>query len=208
MNPAGTEFGEGEPVLGRPVPSVTSEPVAVVGLGEGAHRVVAEDLGHNARSCNRGAPGVGPGQALYLGAECQVAVREPTPGPRSQGVEGPAERFAVCRADPVAINPPGRVGYYGYSLGPAEQRVEDLLPHRGPQQFGVVDPRDLGVTKDYGRGHQRSCQRPTSSLISTGQRAAAIQHPCRVESVEGTLLRRSAGRASLRQCRGWLTWPS
>src|SRR5918994_5532028 len=197
MNPAGTEFGEGEPVLGRPVPSVASEPVAVVGLGEGAHRVVAEDLGHNARSCNRSAPGVCPGQALYLSAERQVAVREATPGARLQGVQSPAQGFAVRHTDPVTVDPPGRVGYYGYGLCPAEQRAEDLLPHRGPQQFGVVDPEDLGVAKDYGSGHQRSCQRATSSLISPGQRSAAAQHPCRVESVEGTLLRRKADRASL-----------
>ena len=84
MNPAGTEFGEGEPVLGRPVPSVASEPVAVVGLGEGAHRVVAEDLGHNARSCNRSAPSVGPGQTLHLGTELQVAVSKSAPGARPQ----------------------------------------------------------------------------------------------------------------------------
>jgi hypothetical protein len=79
MDPAGTKFGEGEPV-----PSVTSEPVAVVGLGEGAHRVVAEDLGHNARSCYRSAPGVGPGQALHLRAELQVAVSKTAPGARPQ----------------------------------------------------------------------------------------------------------------------------
>ena len=82
MNPAGTEFGEGEPVLGRPVPSVSPEPVPVVGLGEGAHRVVAEDLGHNARSCNGSAPSVGPGEALHLRAERQVAVSKTAPGAR------------------------------------------------------------------------------------------------------------------------------
>ena len=95
------------------------------------------------------------------------------------------------------VDPPGRVGYYGYSLRPAEQRVEDLLPHRGPQQFGVVDPGDLGVTEDYGRGHQRSGQSATSSLIGTGQWPVATQHPCCVESVERKLLRRKAGSASL-----------
>ena len=157
MNPAGTEFGEGEPVLGRPVPSVASEPVAVVGLGEGAHRVVAENLGHNARSRNRSAPGIGPGQALDPGAERQVAVSKTAPGARLQCVESPAQGFAVRHADAVMVDPPGRVGYYGYSLGPAEQRVEDLLPHRGPKQFGIVDPGDLGIAKDYGRGYQRAC---------------------------------------------------
>src|SRR5215212_7491337 len=80
MDPAGTLFGEGEPVLGRSVPAVASEPVAGVRLGEGAHRIVAEDLGHNARSCDRRAPGVGLGQALHLRAERQVAVRKTAPG--------------------------------------------------------------------------------------------------------------------------------
>src|SRR5215208_6106501 len=163
MDPAWTEFGEGEPVLGRPVPSVTSEPVAAVGLGEGAHR----------------------------------AVREAAPGARLQRVESPTQGFAVRHSDAVTIDPPGWVGYYRDGLGPAEQRAEDFLPHRGPQQFGVVDPGDLGVTEDYGRGHQRSGQSATSRLIGTGQWPAATQHPCCVESVERTLLRRKAGRVSL-----------
>ncbi len=197
MDPAWTEFGEGEPVLGRPVPSVTSEPVAAVGLGKGAHRVVAEDLGHNARSGDSSAPGVGPGQALHLRAERQVAVREGAPGVRLQGVESPTQGFAVRHSDAVTIDPPGWVGYYRDSLGPAEQRAEDLLPHGGPQQFGVVDPGDLGVTEDYGRGHQRSGQSATASFIGTGQWPAPTQHPCCVESVERTLLLRKAGGASL-----------
>src|SRR5215211_5225476 len=196
MDPAWTESGEGEPVLGRPVPSVTSEPVAAVDLGEGAHRVVAEDLGHNACSCDRSAPGVGLGQALHLRAERQVAVREAAPGARLQEVESPTQGFAVRHSDAVTIDPPGWVGYYRDSLGPAEQRAEDFLPHRGPQQFGVVDAGDLGVTEDYGRGHKRSGQSATSSLIGTGQWPAATQHPCCVESVERKLLRRKAGRAS------------
>ena len=132
MHPAGTEFGEGEPVLGRSVAAVAPKAVAGMGLGEGAHRVVAEDLGHNARSCDRSAPGVCPGQALDLRAERQVAVRESTPGARLQGVESPAQGFAVCQADPVTVDPPGRVSYYGYGLGPAEQRSEYLLAQSGP----------------------------------------------------------------------------
>src|SRR5215211_2541120 len=208
MDPAWTEFGEGEPVLGRPVPSVASEPVADVGLAEGAHRVVAEDLGHNARSRDRRAPGVGPGQAFDFGAERQVAVSEATPRARLQGVESPDQGFAVCQADPVTVDPPGREGYYGDGFGPAQQRAEDLLPQRGPQQFGVVDPGDLGSTEDYGRGHQRSRQRPTSGLIGPGQRSAATQHPCRVESVERTFLWRGAGGVSPQQRPGLPTWPS
>ena len=43
VDPAGTQFGECEPVLGRAVPAIASEPVAGVRLGEGAHRVVTED---------------------------------------------------------------------------------------------------------------------------------------------------------------------
>ena len=81
VDPAGTQFGECEPVLGRAVPAIASEPVAGVRLGEGAHRVVTKDFGHNTRSCDRRAPGVGPGQALHLGAERQVAVSKTAPGP-------------------------------------------------------------------------------------------------------------------------------
>ena len=196
MDPAGTEFGEGEPVLGGPVPAIAPETVTGVSLGEGAHRAVAKDLGHNTRGGDRRAPGIGPGKALHLGTEIQVAIRKAAPGARLQGSESPHQGFAIRLADAVTVDPPGWVGYYGDGLGPAEQRAEDLFAQRGPQQFGVVDPGDLSVAEDYGRGHQRSCQRATSGLISPGKRPATTQYPCRVESAERTLLRRKAGRAS------------
>jgi hypothetical protein len=92
---------------------------------------------------------------------------------RLQGVESLAQSFAVCQADPVTVDPPGRVGYYGDSLGSAKQLPEDPLAEIGPQQFGVVDPGDLAFAQHDGRGHQRTCQRPTASLIGSGQRPAA-----------------------------------
>ena len=133
VNAARTEFGEGEPVLGRPVPAIAPEAVAGVGLGEGAHRFVAQDLGHDTSSGDRSAPGVGPGQALHLGAEIQVPIREAAPGARLQGSECPAQGFAVRRADAVTVDPPGRVSHYGDGFDPAEQRAEDFLPQSGPQ---------------------------------------------------------------------------
>lgn len=41
VDSAGTLFREGEPVLGRSVAAVAPKAVAGMGLGEGAHRVVA-----------------------------------------------------------------------------------------------------------------------------------------------------------------------
>jgi hypothetical protein len=80
VDSAGTLFREGEPVLGRSVAAVAPKAIAGMGLGEGAHRVVAEDLGHNTRSGDRRAPSIGLGQALHLRAERQVAVRKTAPG--------------------------------------------------------------------------------------------------------------------------------
>jgi len=195
VDPAGAQFREGEPMLGRSVPTIAPEAVAGVGLGEGAHRIVADDLGHDTRGGDRCTPGVGPGQALHLGAEIQVPVRKAAPGARLQGGERPGQGFAVRRADAVTVDPPGRVSHDGDGFGPAEQRAEDFLPQSWPEQFGVVDPGDLSVAEDHGRGHQRSCKRATAGLIGPGERPAATQDPRRVESVEGTLLRRNTARA-------------
>ena len=115
-------------MLGRPVPSVTSEPVACVGLGEGTHRVVAENLGHDTCGGDRRAPGVGPGQALHFGAEIQVPVRKAAPRSELQGGESPGQGLSVRQADAVTVDPPGRVGHYRDGLGPAEHRAEDFLP--------------------------------------------------------------------------------
>jgi hypothetical protein len=76
VDPTRAEFREGEPVFGCSVPAISPETVAAVGLGEGAHRVVADDLGHDARGGDRRAPGVGPRQALNLRTERQVPVRK------------------------------------------------------------------------------------------------------------------------------------
>ena len=155
-------------MFGRSVPAVAPEAVAGVSFGEGAHRVVADDLGHNARSSDRRAPGIGPGQALYVRTEIQVTVCESTPGARPQGGECPGQGFTVRQADAVTVDPPGRVSHYGDGLGPAEQCDEDFLPQSGPQQLGVVNPGDLSITEDDGSGHQRPCQRATAGLIGPG----------------------------------------
>ena len=195
VDPAGTQFREGEPVLGRPVPAIAPETVTGVGLGEGAHRVVTEDLGNDARSGDRRAPGIGPGQALHLGTEIQVPIREAAPGTRLERGKGPAQGRAVSRADAVAVDPPGRVGHYGDGLGVVQQRAEDFLPQSGRKQFGVVDTGDLSVAEDDGRGHKRPCQRAAAGLIGPRERPASTQDPGRVESVQGTLLRRKTARA-------------
>ena len=153
MDPAGTESREGEPMFGRAVTAIASEAVAGVGLGEGAHRVVTYDLGHDARGRDRRAPGVGPGQTLHLRAEIQVPIREATPGAVFQGGESPGQGLAVRRAYTVTVDPPGWERYDGDGLGPAEQRAENSLPQLRPQQFGVVDPGDLTFAEDDGRGH-------------------------------------------------------
>ena len=111
VDPAGTQFGECEPVLGRAVPAIASEPVAGVRLGEGAHRVVTEDLATTLAAATA-ALRVGPGQALHLGAERQVAVSKTAPGPRLKRGESPAQGFAVSQADAVTVDPPGRVRHY------------------------------------------------------------------------------------------------
>src|SRR5919107_742403 len=180
----------------RAVPAIAPEAVAVVGLGEGAHRVVAEDLGHHARSSDRRAPGVGAGQALYFWAEVQIPVREAAPGAWPQGSESPAQGLAVRQPDPVTVDPPGRERHDGDGPRPTKQRTEDFLSDSGPQQFGVVDPGDLVVAEYYGRGHQRPGQRATPGLIGPRQRPAAAEDPGRIESVKRTLLGRLAPRAS------------
>ena len=168
VDPAGTEFGECEPVLGRSVSTVAPEAIACVGCAEGAHRAVADDLGHDARGGHRRALCVGPGQTLDLGTEGKVAVCKATPGARFQGGEGPAQGLSVRKANAVTVDPPGGERHDGDGLGAAKQCAEDPLSLPGPQQFGVVDPGDLTFAEYDGRGDQRSCQRATASLIGPG----------------------------------------
>ena len=168
VDPAGTELAEREAMFGRAVPAITPEAVAGVGLGEGAHRVIADDLGHDTRGGDCRAVRIGPGQALHLGTQRKVAVSKAAPGVRVQGGEGPGQGLAVSQANAVAIYPPGRVRYDGDGLGPAKQRAEDSLPEIGPQQFGVVDPGDLTSAKYDGRCHQRPRQRAAAGLIGPG----------------------------------------
>ena len=168
VDPAGTEFGECEPVLGRSVSTVAPEAVACVGSGEGAHRVVADDLGYDARGGHRRALCVGPGQTLDLRTERKIAVCKATAGARLQGGEGPAQGLTVRKTNAVTVDPPGGERHDGDGLGAAKQRAEDPLSLVRPQQFGVVDPGDLTFAEDDGRGDQWSCQRAAASLIGPG----------------------------------------
>ena len=168
VDPAGTEFEECEPVLGRSVSTVAPEAVACVGTGEGAHRVVADDLGDDARCGHRRALCVGPRQTLDLGTERKVAVSEATPGVRLQGGESPAQGLPVRKTNAVTVDPPGGERHDGDGFGTAKQRAEDPLSLVRPQQFGVVDPGDHTFAEDDGRGDQWSCQRTAASLIGPG----------------------------------------
>src|SRR5215210_435156 len=139
MYAAGTELGEREPVLRRPVAAVPLEAVRGVLPGERAHRAVAQNLRDDARRGHRGALSVRPWEALYLGTERQVAIGQAAPGVRPQHREGSGEGLLVGRSDAELVDPPGREGHHGDSLRTAEHLPEDPLTGGDVEDFRVVD---------------------------------------------------------------------
>src|SRR3712207_7252975 len=68
-------------------------------LSRSAHHAIAQHLRHHARRCDRRALGVRLGQTLHPRPERQVAVRQPTPGERSEEhtSELQSRQYLVCR---------------------------------------------------------------------------------------------------------------
>jgi hypothetical protein len=167
----------------RDVADMRREPVAWVERVHPAHRPVADDLRHDRRRGDRGAPLVAVDDRNVIGRGRSEAesVDEAGFGRRGKRVEGPSKPVQVRPVQALAVDLARRDDLDGDPGRTGENRAEELLSVLGRDLLRVVQLRErpnavvakrVVVEEDAG-DDERAGERAAAGLVSPGDEASA-----------------------------------